>query len=215
MGGYLPVQDLWDIPLDDVAFSRLNWLTWGCIFNWVANMGSHIRGFGGKKILVGRDYKIRTFLFNFFLTSINIVCTQFDDDDNWHRITYYGVKALRGQRHMLAKIDPGNPSPGNIAQEEFWAQVNFVASECRLCSHLNKNSHDRGEHLRARCLTRPNSGCEEDWGPPRLSDTLLCLANFLFPGLFSFWVEIFLGKFARHWWKSNPLNLSFFLSYSE
>ena len=42
-----------------------------------------------------------------------------------HRITYYGVKALRGQRHMLAKIDPGNLSPGNIAQEEFWAQVNF------------------------------------------------------------------------------------------
>ena len=46
-------------------------------------MGSHIRGFGGKKILLGRDYKIRTFLFNFFLTSFNIVCTQFDDDDNW------------------------------------------------------------------------------------------------------------------------------------
>ena len=42
-----------------------------------------------------------------------------------HRITYYGVKALRGQRQMLAKIDPGNPSLGNIAQEEFWAQVNF------------------------------------------------------------------------------------------
>lgn len=42
-----------------------------------------------------------------------------------HRITYYGVKALRGQRHMLAKIDPGNLSLGNIAQEEFWAQVNF------------------------------------------------------------------------------------------
>lgn len=42
-----------------------------------------------------------------------------------HRITYYGVIALRGQRQMLAKIDPGNPSPGNIAQEEFWAQVNF------------------------------------------------------------------------------------------
>lgn len=33
--------------------------------------------------------------------------------------------ALRGQRHMLAKIDPGNLSLGNIAQEEFWAQVNF------------------------------------------------------------------------------------------
>lgn len=51
-----------------------------------------------------------------------------------HRITYYGVKALRGQRHMLAKIDPGNPSPGNIntvftlKQEFTWSWWTFKSA---------------------------------------------------------------------------------------
>lgn len=51
-----------------------------------------------------------------------------------HRITYYGVMALRGQRQMLAKIDPGNPSPGNIntvftlKQEFTWSWWTFKSA---------------------------------------------------------------------------------------
>ena len=46
-----------DMPLDGVAFSQQEWLSWGCIFNRVSRMGSHLFkiNLGGRKILVSWD----------------------------------------------------------------------------------------------------------------------------------------------------------------
>ena len=46
-----------DTPLDGVLFSQQEWLSWGCIFNRVSRMGSHLFkiNLGSRKILVSWD----------------------------------------------------------------------------------------------------------------------------------------------------------------
>ena len=47
-GEVTPLQEAnRDVPLDGVAFSWLDWLEWGHIFNRFTRMGSHIFGFLG------------------------------------------------------------------------------------------------------------------------------------------------------------------------
>ena len=44
-----------DVPLDEVAFSKLDWLQWGYMFSRVTRMGSHIFGISGIRFVYGID----------------------------------------------------------------------------------------------------------------------------------------------------------------
>ena len=127
------------MPLDGVAFSRLDWLKWRCIFNRVTRMGTFL-DFWGKKIILSRDWKWSRLkssesccLLNVTITSHYIPFLKVDaliESDlvgiakitfsqkvtkmgsiTGHKIDYNGAGALRGQRHIPSKIEPKYPPP--------------------------------------------------------------------------------------------------------
>ena len=91
-----------DVPLVGVAFSRLDWLSWGRIFNKVSRMGWYIFWVWGKTVLhiYSKATKLGSQKWH--------ICPKVTKmgPTIGHRIDYNWVGTLRGQRHIPSKNWP-------------------------------------------------------------------------------------------------------------
>ena len=112
------------MPLDGLAVSRQDWLLWGCIFNRVTKIGSHIFGIRRYENSGRWDLNIGRFAINrrYRWDRKNYIRPKMESIMG-PRIDHSGVRVLRGQRHkvLIDSITP--PPPRTMAK----SNIKFVA----------------------------------------------------------------------------------------